>query len=160
MRLLKALALIAAVGAWAVIVIGGYVSQTGSGLGCSELVTCGPPTYATAPGTAVIEGAHRLAAWVEGFSTLGLLVLVWWRYRSWTRVRNLTTLGFLLLVAQAGLGILAVATTLSAAVVTTHLGVATAFLAVMVWNAATVWRGNPPQPRAAPSPAPPVPHSG
>jgi len=145
-RLLKTLAIASTVGAWTVIVVGGYVSQTESGLGCPELVTCGNAENAAA---AAIEGAHRLVAWAEGLLVLALLILVWRSYRSWSPVRNLTTLGFVLVVVQSSLGILAVATSLSAYVVTAHLGVATAFLAVMVLNAAVVFRGTPPEPAPA-----------
>ena len=141
MRLLKGLALASVFGAWAVIVIGGYVSHTESGLGCPELIACGSSSD---PHAAAIETAHRVAAWIEGFLVLALLVLVWWRHRRWTRVRDLTMLGFELVVLQAALGIVAVATELNAFVVTAHLGVATAFLAVTVLNAAAVFRGGPP----------------
>jgi cytochrome c oxidase assembly protein subunit 15 len=142
-RLLRGLALATVGGAWAVIVIGGYVSQTGSGLGCSELILCGDPN---GPLAAAIETTHRLAAWVEGLLVLAMLVLVMMRYRAWTPVRNLTWLAFVLVSAQAALGILAVATMLHPLVVTAHLGIATAFLAVTVLNAAVVFRGAPPAP--------------
>lgn len=141
--LLRVLAVAAAVGAWAVIVLGGYVSQTSSGLGCSELIPCGSPSNPANPGAAVIEATHRVAAWIEGFLVLGLLVLVLWRYRAWARVRDLTVLSFVLIVLQAVLGIVAVATALNPLIVTGHLGVATGFLAVAVLNAATIVRSAP-----------------
>jgi len=141
-RLLRSLAVAAAVGAWAVIVIGGYVSHTESGLGCgTDPLLCGPSSDSQA---ALIEGVHRIAGWVEGFVMLGLLVLVWRRYAVWRAVRDLTTLGFALVVLQAVLGMAAVVTELNPVVVTTHLAVATAFLAVTVLDAATILRGPPP----------------
>lgn len=143
MRLLRALALSTAIGAWAVIVIGGYVTQSGSGLGCGDLITCNDPRDPTA---AAIESTHRVAAWIEGFLVLGLFVLVFMRHREWIAVRNLTILAFVLVAVQSILGILAVATELHGLVVTAHLGVATAFLAVTVLNAAVIFRGTPPAP--------------
>lgn len=160
LRLLRLLSLATVVGAWSVIVIGGYVSHTESGLGCSELIACGNPTDPGNPGAAVIETAHRLAGWLEGLFVLALLVLVWRRYRTWRTVRDLTTLGFLLVVLQATLGIVAVATELHPVVVTAHLGVAAAFLAVTVLNAAFVRWGSPPSPQAGPAPAAPALESG
>jgi len=150
-RLLRGLAISSALGAWVVIVIGGYVSQTGSGAGCPDIVLCGNPTD---PAAAAIESAHRLAGWVEGLLVLGMTILVLWRYRAWGSVRNLTMLAFALVTAQAVLGILAVATGLNPLVVTAHLGVAAAFLAVTVLNAATVLRGTPPMAASASSRTP------
>ena len=159
-RLLRALAVASVLGAWAVIVLGGYVSQTESGLGCSELIPCGTPTNPLNPGAAVIESAHRAAAWIEGLVVLAMLILVWRGYRSWGAVRNLTTFAFGLVVLQATLGIVAVATALNPLVVTAHLGVATGFLAVTVLNAAVIYRGAPPTSVAESAPPSPTPHSG
>jgi cytochrome c oxidase assembly protein subunit 15 len=145
MRLLKSLTIASTVGAWLVIVVGGYVSHTESGLGCPELIACGNVENPNQAAAAAIEGAHRIVAWAEGLFVLALLILVWRRYRPWTEVRNLTTLGFLLIAVQSSLGILAVATALNPVVVTAHLGIATAFLAVMVLNAAFVFRSAPPE---------------
>lgn len=140
MRLLRALALASILGAWAVIVIGGYVSATGSGLGCPGLLLCG---NADDPVAAAIESSHRVAAWIEGLLVLTMFILVWWRYRGWRSVRSLTTYAFVLVAAQSVLGIVTVATALHPVVVTAHLGVATAFLAVTVLNAFAVWQGPP-----------------
>lgn len=153
MRLLRALAVAVVVGAWVVIVIGGYVTQSGAGLGCEDLILCGPTSD---PRLAAIEATHRVAAWVEGVLVLGMLVLVLRRYRAWVPVRNLTSLAFVLIVVQASLGILAVASELHSAVVVTHLGVSTAFLAVCVLNAAIVLWAKPPtsvRPSGAADPA-------
>jgi len=146
-RLLQSLAVAAAVGAWAVIVIGGYVTATHSGLGCQNVVDCGQaPMGSTA---AAIELTHRLAAWTEGFLMLGLLALVLSRYRAWSPVLGLTVVAFSLIVVQSTLGMLSVYAGYEAyewypILVTAHLAVAAAFLAVTVLNAATILRGPPP----------------
>ena len=146
LRFLRFLALATAIGAWAVIVIGGYVTATNSGLACPNVIDCGP---ASEPGLAAIELTHRLAGWAEGFLVLALFVLVFLRYRAWRPVRALSILSLVLVAAQATLGMLTVyvgfeASGLYPVLVTAHLGVATAFLAVTVLNAVTVYRGTPP----------------
>jgi heme A synthase len=152
-RLLRGLAIAVAVGAWAVIVIGGYVTATNAGLSCQNVVDCGEAR----PG-AEAEISHRLAAWVEGFLVLGLMVVVLRSYRSWLPVRNLTLLSFALVAAQGVVGMLSVysgfeARTWYPVLVTVHLGLATLFLAVSVLNAATILRGRPPLPSTVSSPS-------
>lgn len=153
MRLLRGLAIATVVGAWTVILIGGYVTATNNGLTCRNVVDCGEAAVG-----AEVEIAHRLAAWVEGFLVLALLVVVLRTYRSWLPVRNFTLLSFALVSAQAIVGMLSVyagfeAYTWYPVLVTAHLGLATTFLAVAVLNASTILRGRPPAP-AAVSPAP------
>ena len=155
MRLLRVLAIATAIGAWSVIVIGGYVTATNSGLGCKNVIDCGQMPIGQGP--AWIELTHRLAAWTEGFLMLALFALVVTRYRAWRPVRNLTALAFVLIAVQSVLGMLSVYTGYEVTgwypiLVTLHLGVASAFLAVAVLNAATIYRGVPPA--EAPSNAP------
>ncbi|HLB69118.1 MAG TPA: COX15/CtaA family protein [Thermoplasmata archaeon] len=154
MRLLRGLALATAIGAWAVIVIGGYVTATNTGLACQSVIDCGE-----ARAGAENEISHRLAAWVEGFLVLALLVVVLKGYRTWIPVRNLTLLSFALVTLQAVIGMVSVYSGFEAlawypVLVTAHLGVATLFLAVSVWNAATILRGTPPIPATASAPLP------
>lgn len=148
LRLLKGLAIAVAVGAWAVIVIGGYVTAMNAGLSCRNVLDCGD-----ASAGAEVEISHRLAAWVEGFLVLALLIVVLRSYRAWPAVRNLTLLSFLLVTGQAVVGMLSVYSGFEAyawypILVTLHLGLATLFLAVSVLNAAAVFRGTPPVPTA------------
>ena len=138
------------------IMVGGFTTATNSGAGCREAIACGGTP--AGPEAAVIEGAHRIVAWTEGFLVLLMLALVLRRYRHWIPLRNLTVLAFVLVAAQGIIGILSVAATFNdlalgpayPALVTAHLGVATAFLAVTVLNAAVVFRGAPPEPSETP----------
>jgi len=149
-RLLQSLALAIAIGAWAVILVGGFTTATNSGAGCRDVITCGANPMG--PGAALVEATHRIVAWAEGFLVLAMLVLVIRRHRDWTIVRNLTVLAFVLIVVQATLGILSVAATfgdlglgtLYPVFVTAHLGTAAAFLAVAVMNASVIFREQPP----------------
>lgn len=130
--------------------VGGFTTASDSGAGCRDLVLCGQNPVG--PEKAAVESLHRIVAWIEGFLVLSLLVLVLWRYRSWGPVRNLTILAFVLVVVQGALGMLSVAATFNdfdlgtayPAFVTAHLGVATAFLAVAVLNAALAMWAKPP----------------
>jgi cytochrome c oxidase assembly protein subunit 15 len=151
-RLLRALAIATALGAWAVIVVGGYVTATNNGLACRNVIDCGE-----ARAGAETEISHRLAAWVEGFLVLSLLIVVLRTYRSWRPVRNLTLLSFALVTGQAVVGMLSVYSGFEAyawypVLVTAHLGIAALFLAVSVLNAATILRGMPPVPSIPSSP--------
>lgn len=160
MRLIRALAVAAAVGAWLAILVGGFTTATSSGAGCRDPITCGNTPLG--PEAAAIEGAHRVVAWVEGFLVLALFVLVLWRYRDWIPVRNLTVLAFVLVAVQGVIGMLSVAATFGdlglgaayPALVTVHLGIATAFLAVTVLNAAVALRGAPPKSSGSPESQP------
>ncbi|MBI4415373.1 MAG: COX15/CtaA family protein [Euryarchaeota archaeon] len=145
MRALRALSLASVLGAWVVISIGGFVTSTGSGLGCRDVILCGEAPLGSAAAT--IEVTHRVAAWIEGGLVLALLVLVLLRYRSWNPVRNLTVLVFVLIVVQSVLGMLSVAAGYGAlgdlsaypVFVGLHLAVGTATLAVAVLNAAFIF---------------------
>ena len=157
-KLLRPLALASVVGAWLVIMVGGYTTTTGSGLGCRSVIDCGETPLG--PGAAAVETAHRIVAWVEGLLVLALLVVVLRRHREWRPVRNLTFLAFALIVAQGALGMASVAAGwgdidapgLYPVLVTAHLGLATAFLAVTVLNAAVIFWGAPPAPPGAVAP--------
>jgi len=134
------LSLAATVGAYAVIVLGGYVSATGAGLACPDWPTCRgsfvPPF--DIPGVAA-EWSHRLATIVEGFLVLGLFVVVWWKHRVRRDLLVFTTAGFVLLVVQATIGMFTVSTQLNAALVTLHLATAVAFFAMVLLATVVAW---------------------
>jgi len=148
--LVRWLSLAATVGAYTVIVLGGYVSATGAGLACPDWPTCGgvlvPPL--SDPKVAA-EWSHRLATIIEGFLVLGLAVLVWWKHRARRDVRWFSTTALALLVVQATIGMFAVSTELNAAVVTLHLATAVAFFAMILLTTVAAW--SPPRRPEAPS---------
>ena len=149
---LRWLSLAATLGAYAVIVLGGYVSASGFGLACPDWPTCRgsliPPI--DEPGVAV-EWSHRLAAVVEGVLVLGLVVLVWWKHRARRDLVGLATGSFVLLLVQTTLGFITVGTELNPAIVTLHLGTAVAFFAIVLLTAVVAWW--PPR-RTGPHPGP------
>lgn len=154
MRRLRWWFLATVVGAYAVIVLGGYVSASGAGYACPDWPLCHgsvvPPL--DQPGVAV-EWTHRLAALVEGILALGLLIVVWWKFRARRDLTTLTTLAFGLLVFQIGLGIVAVGSQLdpdlNPGIVTLHLAIAVGFFAATLLATVLAWW----PPRGAPSPA-------
>lgn len=144
MRALRWLSLATVVGAYVVIVLGGYVSASKAGFACPDWPLCYGSVFPPfdQPGVA-IEWTHRLAALVEGLLTLSLLVLVWWRYRARSDLLSLSTLGFVLLAFQIVLGMVTVGTQLSPdlnpAIVTLHLGIAVGFFATALLITVLVW---------------------
>ena len=140
MTLVKWLSLAATVGAYTVIVLGGYVSASGAGLACPDWPTCGGSLFPPLGDPKVAtEWSHRLATIVEGFLMLGLVVLVWWKHRERRDLRTFATIAFVLLVVQATIGMFAVSTELNAAVVTVHLATAVAFFAMVLLTAVAAW---------------------
>jgi heme a synthase len=124
---------------FALILIGGWVRVSDSGLGC------GPPGSGThgwplcdgqvlpfLEGSTLIEFSHRIAAGIVGIL---ILVLVWQALRHlrdhrWI-VRGTVAAGVLVL-AQAGLGGATVENNLHEVLVATHLGLAMLLLALLI----------------------------
>lgn len=106
----------------AIVVTGGIVRLTGSGLGCPTWPECAPgslvPTAEQEEGTAkIIEFGNRLLTFVVGIAALALLVLAL-RYRR--RLALAAALPLLGTIAQAVLGGITVLTRLHPATVAAH----------------------------------------
>jgi cytochrome c oxidase assembly protein subunit 15 len=151
MRVVPTLALATLLAAYATVVLGGYVSNIGAGLACPDWPTCHGQLIPPLGDPAVLaEYMHRLAAVLAGIFALATLVLVWWRRRSHTALVTAITVGFGLLVLQVALGALTVTSLLEPVVVTAHLGVATAFIAMMTLTTVLAFRpGRPTGPLAS-----------
>jgi heme A synthase len=122
------------------IVIGGIVRVSDSGLGCGPggAGLNGWPLCRgdVVPGTdinAIIEYSHRTAASIVGLLWLALSIGAFRRYRHLVR---LTGFGFGLVVAQGLLGALVVEKDLDELLVSAHLGIAMLSLALAMW----LWR--------------------
>ena len=121
-----------------IIVTGGAVRLTGSGLGCSTWPECEPGSY-----TPVAVAATDFHQWIEfgnrllTFILLAVAVLV--AIALWHGQRHLRWWGlvpYIGVIAQAVLGGVTVLTDLSPLVVGAHLIVS----AGLVWNAVWLWR--------------------
>src|SRR5438034_8531658 len=129
-RFYQVVAILAAVCAYATIVLGGTVRGMDAGLACTDWPLCngsivpnlGDPLVA-------VEYAHRLVAAVTSLSILLTMVLAVLWYRRDLRLVLLSTVAFGILVAQVWLGALTITSSLNWVIVTIHLALGTATFA-------------------------------
>jgi heme A synthase len=122
------------------IVVGGVVRVSDSGLGCGPAGSgfsgwpfCNGDLVPGINLNSIIEYSHRALAVVVGFMILSLFVLAWRRHREFL----LATGGLLVLViAQGALGGLTVEENLEEAYVAAHLGLAMLLLGLLLY----LWR--------------------
>ena len=130
------IALVNAVANGLIVVTGGLVRLTGSGLGCPTWPRCTDESFVATPelaGHGVIEFGNRLLTFVLAAVAIATVVAVW---RSRRRdLRTLAVLTFLGIPAQAALGGVTVLTGLNPWTVAAHFLVS----AVLVALATTLW---------------------
>src|SRR2546426_5943008 len=146
---LRILAYGSALSTYILIIIGGYVVFSGSGVACGS---SGPDSWPlcngrfipdpSSPqyGQALVEWTHRLFTLVVGLFVLGTTIMAWTRYREERRILQFSTASFLILLGQILLGMVTVKTDLDPLVSTAHLAVASALLSAVILNAITVRR--------------------
>ena len=132
---------------FALIVLGGVVRATDSGLGCPDWPRCHGSFIPRWEKHTLIEYGHRLLASVAGVMVLGIAVAAWRSYRRVPSVLLPALAALAFLLVQAGLGGVTVLSELPAAIVSVHLGTALAllFLLILVTMSAFA-RSNPPAP--------------
>ena len=135
--MLKFLALLTTIALFLLLLVGGVVSGTGSGLGCPDWPLCHGKLIPDFTNKAVaIEYSHRLVAALAGLLVFATAIVAW---RN--RMRLLSVLSLLLLLVQAGLGGLTVKLELaSPEVTTTHLAVGLGLFATMIIITALAFR--------------------
>lgn len=140
-RLLQVLAYGSVISTYTLILIGGYVTTSNSGLGCGESwpLCSGSILPSLSDSAQVIEFSHRIFNFVVAFFILGTTILAWTRYRQAENVFRFSTASFLGLLAQVILGGFTVTTSLNPIVSDAHLGLASAVFALVVVNAVMVW---------------------
>jgi heme A synthase len=139
---LKFISVLTVFSVFVLVVLGGIVRVTGSGLGCPDWPLCHGKLYPPLQFTAIIEYTHRFVASV----IVGPLILltcgtVW---RSYRRERWLVVpaiLSVVLLIGQALLGGATVLQELPGEMVALHLAVAEALLACLLLVAVVAFRG-------------------
>src|SRR3990172_1620541 len=143
------LALAAALATYLLIVIGGIVRVTGSGLGCPDWPTCFGRLLPPPDIKAQIEFSHRL--WASAItSPLILLAAIW----AWQRFGSIKMIwrpllwALPLLAVQGLLGGIVVLTETPSWLVAIHLGAAFLLLALLIATAVTAYarHQNPAQP--------------
>jgi heme a synthase len=140
---LRLLAYGSALSTYILIVIGGYVVFSGSGLACGSSgqdswPLCNGQVIPTLSGPVLVEWTHRLFTLVVGLFVLGTTVVAWTRYREERRILQFSTASFLVLIGQILLGMVTVKTDLDPLVSTAHLAVASALFATVILNAVAV----------------------
>ena len=142
---LRILAYGSALSTYLLIVIGGYVVFSGSGLACGSSgpdswPLCNGQVIPTLSGPVLVEWTHRLFTLIVGLFVLGTALVAWTRYRYEKRIVQLSAISFLVLLGQILLGMVTVKTDLDPLVTTSHLALASALFAVVIVNAITVRR--------------------
>jgi heme A synthase len=117
------------------VVIGGTVRATGSGLGCPDWPMCHGQVIPPAEKHTLIEFSHRTAASIVGFVFLGVTYFAFKTERRNTLVFWLAFSAGLLLVGQIILGGITVKKELPPEIVAAHLGTAMAFIGVLIVTA-------------------------
>lgn len=145
----RGLTLFTVLAAFALVVLGGVVRVTESGLGCPDWPLCQGRLIPPLETSAIIEYSHRLvASAVLGPLIVATCAVTWVSYR---RVRWLVapaTVGLILMLAQALLGGATVLTGLPGWIVAAHLALGEALLACLILIAVVAYFGPPVLPRS------------
>jgi protoheme IX farnesyltransferase len=132
-RLYRRLAWTAAISAFALIVLGGIVRITGSGMGCGEhWPKCNGEWFPPLDLPTMIEIGHRWAAALVSILVIALGIVAWRRHREEPGLRNPASLSVVLLLVQVLLGAVTVKLALPAEVVIVHLANAMILLGVLL----------------------------
>ena len=132
------LAAVAAVATYALIVFGGIVRITGSGMGCGDdWPLCKGQLIPPMDFDTLIEYGHRLAALTVSLLVVALATVAWWPRRGAVRrpLLALSLLAVVLLVVQVLLGAVTVWLELPPTTVVLHFGTAMALLVVLAVGA-------------------------
>lgn len=143
MRLFRILVTLTAGAVFALVVLGGVVRVTGSGLGCPDWPLCHGRLIPPLEGPALIEYSHRLVAASVSFLVLATAAVAWWYHRRerWIVIPATGALG--LLVVQVIVGGLTVIWELPPTIVLVHLANAMALFALLLIPVTVTWYGPP-----------------
>jgi heme A synthase len=137
---LRRLTAFTAVATYLLIVMGGVVRVTGSGLGCGDKdqwPLCHGALLPPLEQTALIEFTHRWVAAVATGLVITLAVVVWMRYRHVRRLVVGVSVVVVLFIVQIVLGAITVEFNLPSGVIMIHLANALLLLGALVWIAVT-----------------------
>jgi heme A synthase len=126
MRRAHGFALLTTAATFVLLLVGGVVHGTGSGLACPDWPTCHGTFFPEMRGGVFFEHTHRLVASAVGLLTLVLAALLW------RPLRGLGITAAALVVVQGVLGGMTVLLRLPPEVSTAHLGVSMLFFGLMV----------------------------
>jgi heme a synthase len=123
------------VATWLLIVVGGYVRVTGSGMGCSGWPDCDGRWLPVADMKAWIEMGHRYSAGAVSLLVALTFAAALRARRKHPRVLRAAALAVMLIVVQIGLGAWTVFTGNRGDTVVAHLVAALLLLAAATWAA-------------------------
>ena len=136
----RKLVLATGISTFVLIIVGGVVRVSDSGLGCGPAGSgfngwpfCNGDVVPGVDLNSIIEYAHRVLAIVVGFMILSLFVLAWRRHRQLLPVTGAL---LVLVIAQGALGGATVEENLEEAYVAAHLGLAMLLLGLLLY----LWR--------------------
>jgi heme A synthase len=137
---LRRLVLATGLATFALIILGGVVRVSDSGLGCGPAGSgfhgwpfCNGDVVPGVDLNSIVEYAHRVLAIIVGFMIVGLFVLAWRRHRE---LLGVTAALLVLVIAQGALGGATVEENLEEAYVAAHLGLAMLLLGLLLY----LWR--------------------
>lgn len=139
----RRLAVAATAATYLLIVAGGVVRVTGSGLGCGETddwPLCHGALLPPAQQTAIIEFSHRWLAFIATTLVVTLAAAIWLRHRQQRRLVVAATAVVGLFVLQIALGAITVKYKLPNGVIMLHLANALLLLGALTWIAVNVLR--------------------
>jgi cytochrome c oxidase assembly protein subunit 15 len=119
---IQSLTTVAAV--YLLIVLGGLVATTGSGLACPDWPLCQGQIVPNLTPNVLMEFTHRIWTIVVTILVTVTMLFAWKKYR-WNKITAFSSLTFLLLLGQVILGMITVTSGTEPIVVTTHLALAT-----------------------------------
>lgn len=130
-RVFVPLLLVTLISTFTLIVIGGIVRVTDSGLGCPGWPLCFGKVIPPMEKHAIIEYTHRLFASIVSVLLISVAALAWAYYRRYKAIFYLSISLILLLIVQIALGGLTVEADLAPEFVTAHLATAEMLLAAL-----------------------------
>jgi protoheme IX farnesyltransferase len=131
MKAFRALSVATAVVTYALVVLGGVVRVSGSGLGCPDWPLCHGRALPPLDLHAIIEYSHRTTASLASALVVLTAVFAWLAWRKRRDVVIPATVALVLLVVQVVLGAITVRLELPPMIVLAHLATAMALLAAV-----------------------------
>lgn len=157
-RWLRGLALASVLSAFALIILGGVVRVTGSGLGCGgDWPLCDGRLLPAATAEDIIEWSHRwVAAAIVGPLIIATAAVTWLGFRRERWLTIPAAAAVIMLLLQGGLGGVTVLTELPGAIVAAHLALAQALLGCLILLLVAAYRRPTATVSSLPDPAAPA----